>query len=350
MATVEPGLVTVVSPLFFSPPASLGETCYSTTSSMARDTENLPLKENKPATFRLCNVSSYTTEILELRAENPSFHVLFIPGNPGVVSFYKEFVERVYEMLEGSASITAIGHIGQTMKNWEQGKLFSLQEQIDHKVDFIKQEIQTTEVPLLLVGHSIGSYISLEVFRRTPEQIKYCIGLYPFLSLNKDSMSQRLIGKIAASQVLSVVLSSVVGALGFFPSVTTRFLVRRSVGKSWSATAVGVVCSHLLQYPTMRNILYMAKTEFEKLAEVPDWNFIREKVDQVAFLFGIDDHWGPISMLEEISKEVPGVPLTIEREGHTHGFCCTQVGSVWVADHIVSLIKHQFESKPLRSD
>lgn len=44
----------------------------------------------------------------------------------------------------------------------------------------------------------------------------------------------------------------------------------------------------------------------------------------------------------QISKEVPGVPLTIEREGHTHGFCCTQVGSVWVADHVVSLIKNQF--------
>lgn len=312
--------------------------------------ENLPLKQNNTATFRLCNVSSVTTELLEIRAENPLFHVVFIPGNPGVVSFYQEFVERVYEMLQGRASITAIGHIGHTMKNWEHGKLFSLQDQIDHKVDFIKQEIQTTDIPLLLVGHSIGSYISLEVFRRTAEQVKYCIGLYPFLSLNKDSLSQRLIGKIAASQVLSMVLSSVVGALGFFPSDFTRFIVRRSLGKSWTATAVGAVCSHLLQYHTMRNVLYMAKKEFEKLSEVPDWNFIRGKQDQVAFLFGIDDHWGPISMYEEILKEVPEVPLAIEREGHTHGFSCTWAGSIWVADHVASLIKHQFESKAMRSD
>ena len=79
---------------------------------------------------------SGTTEVLEIRSENPSLHVLIVPGNPGVVSiacyhafilfyffsvliynfilcgiagvitFYKDFVEFLYELLEGSASIT----------------------------------------------------------------------------------------------------------------------------------------------------------------------------------------------------------------------------------------------------
>ncbi|KAL5710463.1 hypothetical protein ACHQM5_021020 [Ranunculus cassubicifolius] len=280
-----------------------------------RENDTSPLKQrsNNTANLRLCNVSRFTSELLELKADNPSFHVLFIPGNPGVVSFYKEFVERVFEMLEGRASVTAIGHIGHTMKNWESGRLFSLQDQIDHKIDFIKQEIQTSEIPLLLVGHSIGSYISLEVFRRAPEQL------------------------------LSTILGSVVALLGFFPSYATRFFVRRSLGKSWSSTAVEALCSHLLKFHTVRNTLFMAKKEFEKFAEGPDWIFIRERQDQVAFLFGIDDHWGPLSLFEEISKEAPEVGLAIEREGHTHGFSCTVAGSVWVGDHVVGLIKQQFD-------
>lgn len=83
---------------------------------------------------------SYTTELLEIRADDPKFHVLFIPGNPGefcfifvrmcvvriffevvvelilrriifffnvgVVTFYKEFVESLYEVLGGHASVT----------------------------------------------------------------------------------------------------------------------------------------------------------------------------------------------------------------------------------------------------
>ncbi|KAF9597671.1 hypothetical protein IFM89_020551 [Coptis chinensis] len=387
--------------------------------------------------FRLCNVSGFTTELLELKAENPSFHVLVIPGNPGVVSFYKEFVERVYEMLEGCASVTAIGHIGHTRKNWECRRLFSLQDQIDHKVDYIKHEFQNTEIPLLLVGHSIGSYISLEVLRRSPEQVKYIIGLYPFLRLNKESLLQKLIGKTAASQVISTFLSSLVAMLGLFPSSVSRTLVKRSIGKSWSATAVEALCSHLLQKCVLgevnnfiRDAILVVVTKFQQhhnsvaiphIAECPfsdddrirkdtifNLPFIAEyrcsqakreeknKADElilvkqsctaqspsllacrssrldvhkrkprkIAFLFGIDDHWGPLAMFEQasgrgdlvmklcgyratISKQVPEVVLTIEREGHTHGFCCTEAGSVWVADHVVSLIKYQFQSKPI---
>jgi uncharacterized membrane protein YccF (DUF307 family) len=131
---------------------------------MGRD--QLDSKAKRPAHFRLCNVSryitisyvvvvyasfnsyyyfnclffglvSYNTELLEIRADDPKMHVLFIPGNPGkfgfillcvvvvvhlilitrirecllivtigVVTFYKDFVESLYEFLEGNVSIT----------------------------------------------------------------------------------------------------------------------------------------------------------------------------------------------------------------------------------------------------
>ncbi|KAK4767172.1 hypothetical protein SAY86_014922 [Trapa natans] len=68
------------------------------------------------ASFRLCNVSSYTTEVLEILSEDPALHVLFIPGNPGVVTFYKDFVESLYQLLGGTVSITAVGHISHSRK------------------------------------------------------------------------------------------------------------------------------------------------------------------------------------------------------------------------------------------
>ncbi|XP_028074992.1 lipid droplet-associated hydrolase isoform X3 [Camellia sinensis] len=162
--------------------------------------DNFPLISQKThANFRLCNVSSYTTNLLEIRAEDPSLHVLFIPGNPGVISFYTDFLENLYELLGGTASITAVGHISQTEKNWEHGRLFSLEEQIDHKIDFIKHELQNSEVPIILVGHSIGSYISIEMFRRSPEKVIYCIGLYPFLAVNTESSKQATIKRLATN-------------------------------------------------------------------------------------------------------------------------------------------------------
>ncbi|XP_028787478.1 lipid droplet-associated hydrolase-like [Neltuma alba] len=308
-------------------------------------TESLLSKTKKRANFRLCNVSSYTTELLEIRAEDPSFHVLFIPGNPGIITFYVDFIEFLYEQLGGNASITAIGHISHTMKDWERGRLFSLEEQINHKVAFIREELQNAGIPILLVGHSVGSYISIEVFKRSPEKVKYCIVLYPFLTLNHQSRKQTNIFKCARSPFISTAFSYTIALLGLLPTWAFEFLVRKSLGASWSANAVEAACSHLSKYHTMRNILFMAETEIEKLSETPDWAFIRERKTQLAFLYGVDDHWGPLEVHEELSRQVPDVTLTIERENHTHSFCCTEEGSLWVAQHVASLLKDQMTCK-----
>ncbi|KAF3605249.1 hypothetical protein DY000_02050882 [Brassica cretica] len=295
-----------------------------------------------PVTSRLSRVSEYLTLFLFLITEDPKFHVLFIPGNPGVVPFYKDFLESLYEFLDGNASITAIGQISQTSKDWEPGRLFSLQEQIDHKVGFIRQDMEGVKVPIILVAHSIGSYISLDILRKFSEKVVYCIGLYPFLTLNKQSTKQSLIGKLAASSVLSATASFLIASLRLLPVWAARRLVSNSLGASWSDTAVQATCTHLRQYHTMRNVLYMAMTEFRELAAEPDWDFMRENQSRLAFLFGIDDHWGPLQLFEEISKQAPGTSLSIEREGHTHAFCCTVAGSVWVAQHVATLIKNRF--------
>ncbi|XVE75888.1 hypothetical protein DITRI_Ditri12bG0128000 [Diplodiscus trichospermus] len=230
----------------------------------------------------------------------------------------------------------------QLYQNWDHGKLYSLQEQIDHKIEFIKA--QNIEVPLVLVGHSIGSYISLEMLRRLPKNAVYCIGLYPFLTLNLQSKAQSTIVKIAMSRVLSTVLGFIVASLGLLPRQVLRLIFKLSCGKSWSNTALEAACSHLSQYHIMRNVLFMAMTEFRKLSEIPDWEFMRENQDKIAFLYGIDDHWGPLQMFEEISKQASGIGLSIEREGHTHSFCCTEAGSIWVARHVASLIKTKLAS------
>ncbi|KAG7580904.1 Alpha/Beta hydrolase fold [Arabidopsis suecica] len=312
------------------------------TAEMEENQDKLMNEAKRPVNSRLCRVSGWMTEIMEIQAENPTFYVLFIPGNPGVVSFYKEFLESLYEFLDGNASVIAIGQISHTSKDWESGRLFSFQEQIDHKIDFIRQELESVKVPIILVGHSIGSYISLEILRKYSEKVVYCIGLYPFLTLNQQSTKQSLIGKLAASSVLSATASFLIASLRLLPMSAARLLVSNSIGASWSDTAVQATCTHLRQYHTMRNVLFMAKSEFRELAAEPDWDFMRENQSKLAFLFGIDDHWGPLQLFEEISKQAPGTSLAIEREGHMHGFCCTVAGSAWVAQHVATLIKNRF--------
>ncbi|KAJ4757521.1 alpha/beta-Hydrolases superfamily protein [Rhynchospora pubera] len=290
---------------------------------------------------RRCIISSFSVDLLEILSKKPSMHVFFIPGNPGIVSYYRDFIEDLFENLGGNASITAISHTAQGRKAVANGRLFSLQEQIDHKVDFIEQEMGTSVIPAVLVGHSIGAYIGLEVFKRMQQKVKVYVGLYPFLTLNKDSSTQSITGMVARSPILSGAVSLLVSLIGSLPARISETLVRRLLGPSWSFTAIDATCNHLLEYHTMRNVLYMAMTEFRELSAEPDWVFLRQKKDQIAFLFGDDDHWGPLTHFEEVSRQVPGIDLSIEREGLTHGFSCTVAGSIWVARYVADVIRNK---------
>ncbi|THG12104.1 hypothetical protein TEA_027196 [Camellia sinensis var. sinensis] len=291
---------------------------------------------------------------------------------------------------------------------------------------------------------------ALEKFNAPVYCVPNCISVVP-------NVFQFVVFIIFRSPILSAAVSSVVGLLGLLPTRASRFLVTKSVGKSWSTTAVDALCTHVLQalskirtegaavfeflvlhsfdfYHVIRNVLFLAMTEFKKLSETPDWTFMRGKQSRIAFLFGVGDHWGPLQMFDEyavnltlpvavhltaqhtqsdlqlspsclnsvyfvttnlsfkltrvsgltsfqtgllkllgqwalasshayesfplallhslaqwsasmvenklISKNVPDVALAIEREGLSHAFSCTKAGSLWVAQHVASLIKN----------
>ncbi|XP_068342269.1 uncharacterized protein [Pyrus communis] len=310
---------------YIRPRASYRLYCGSREMGEQENSESEAIRVKRRATFRICNVSSFTTEILEIPADNPALHVLVIPGNPGVVSFYKDFVESLYELLDGTASVT--------------GKILVF------VVCYYSLSVSESVKNMLICLHSCVYHQLLGIYltpKRTGsmEGCSHCKNklIIRWTSSNRSCKIMKFL--YYWSRILSVVLSLIVALLGLFPIRLLSLIVTTFLGKLWSATAIEATCSHLVKYHTMRNVLFMAMTEFRKLSATPDWAFMRGNQHKIAFLFGIDDHWGPLQMFEEISKQVPDVALSIEREGHTHAFGCTEAGSLWVAEHVAGLIKN----------
>eukprot|EP01018_Ginkgo_biloba_P023984 Gb_25743 [translate_table: standard] len=99
--------------------------------------------------LRLPKVVGEMTEILEFHAEEPCLQVLFIRGNLGMVFFYRDYTETVYQLLGEKGSVTEIRHTAHTQEDWEDGILFSFQEQIGHKIEFIKEKLLPRDIPIL---------------------------------------------------------------------------------------------------------------------------------------------------------------------------------------------------------
>ena len=115
--------------------------------------------------------------------------IYFITGNPGLILYYKPFLSTLHSSL-GSYSSTnsARFHIcGHSLRGFEfqddqnvtpPEKPYSLAEQIDFQEDLLYSHIRshrarTGNTPkVILMGHSVGAYILLELIKNHPKRIE----------------------------------------------------------------------------------------------------------------------------------------------------------------------------------
>ncbi|XP_029451855.1 lipid droplet-associated hydrolase isoform X2 [Rhinatrema bivittatum] len=126
------------------------------------------------------------TEVLKLgpwkdlwREKSPNLLFLIVPGNPGIVGYYRTFMQALYFGLNQQYPVWAISHAGhcvppRSMSMTEDTDvkeiedIFGLNGQIEHKLYFLKKNVPK-DMKLVLIGHSIGCYIILELMKRAPE-------------------------------------------------------------------------------------------------------------------------------------------------------------------------------------
>jgi hypothetical protein len=153
-----------------------------------RSTSRLPLSQpsaNKMSSARPENSQNPARISFHPISEDPSasHHLIyFITGNPGLISYYNTFFQTLHELFTSSpVSNSDIFHIhGQSLAGFEDAASesftttpYSLEDQISLSLS----TLQSLYIPLgpkkhqlytsiILIGHSVGSYILLELINR----------------------------------------------------------------------------------------------------------------------------------------------------------------------------------------
>jgi pimeloyl-ACP methyl ester carboxylesterase len=147
-------------------------------------------------------IDSFLSEDVFLRIpENKSAQrgardiILFIPGNPGLLGYYDDFLSSlsVFSPLKdfliagfslGGFDVSASAHSEairglQYPPDSPNGPIYGLRDQVDltyRRVDALVSSLRQAEsrndgaVRVILIGHSVGAYIALEVIRRLHEE------------------------------------------------------------------------------------------------------------------------------------------------------------------------------------
>jgi hypothetical protein len=217
-------------------------------------------------TVKTILIPSISKISFEPKSSDPSaaHHLIyFVTGNPGLISYYSTFLATLHQLLVDQTDSSDVYHVyGQSLAGFEDTTVstetrttpYSLEEQISLILVAIQHQNSAYQnyKTITLIGHSVGSYIVLEVVQRlrkssSPVNITAGILLFPTVTHIAKSPNGVKLTALAsipgfpqrASQVAKALIWLVpetmlrwlVGVVTRMPqdaaTVTTRFLKSR---------------------------------------------------------------------------------------------------------------------------
>lgn len=123
-----------------------------------------------------------STPARDKEVDDQEYLLFMITGNPGLISYYEPFLSTLNTLLSSSPSRFYISgyslagfNSSQKGLQGDSSSLVGLQEQVDHierklfeQVDALRDSIGHRQVcpKVILIGHSVGAYILLELIRQ----------------------------------------------------------------------------------------------------------------------------------------------------------------------------------------
>ena len=172
-----------------------------------------------------------TPDEVFLPSKSPSLAtttVFLITGNPGCIGYYHSYLSLLSDLL----SKHSVDVYGVSLKNFvrDQGPVLGLQGQISYieaalcnyvKSQRARKKLDDTDPPtrIILVGHSVGAFIGLEVLQRTRRRehkdrshanthITGYIGLWPTVTHISKSRSGKKVTVRLSNSITSSILTT----------------------------------------------------------------------------------------------------------------------------------------------
>lgn len=247
--------------------------------------------------------------------------LVVIPGNPGEIQYYEEFMRLLYDHFEEQVTICGVSHAGhhkllpgmQFPPLQENANLYDLQAQILHKIEFLRRFVGVDR-EVILVGHSIGAYIAMQVMKREPRlKCEKAILLFPvFERMIHTEHAQAVVKSFHRWQTPIMLL---VNLISFTPHSIKRWICSLLHGQPH----LGEATASYLSKHALQSSWFMAKDEFDKVDKRDD-SFIKRSWRLLSFYYGARDHWCPLEYFEEMKKDHPQCDLTLCDRDIEHAF------------------------------
>lgn len=267
--------------------------------------------------------------------------IVIIPGNPGLVDFFEHMAVELSELT--CLPVMGISHTGHlfTDNSYDSWDSIGLADQIAHKIKFLEEHLQTDadlaeridkEVPLniVLVGHSIGCYVILEVLgairKDLKSKIKKCFLLFPAVErMSETPNGKKLTFLTRFFSRIWLLVSYLITCLPQFihsKLIDVFFFQRhkayvRKSNDDLVHNACSVVSQMCKSYSCARSMIHMAKDEMDHV-KLLNTQLVRENSHLLLFYYGTIDKWAPISFYYEMKQLIDDGNVNNQEENNNN--------------------------------
>ncbi|XP_047108318.1 lipid droplet-associated hydrolase-like [Schistocerca piceifrons] len=264
--------------------------------------------------------------------------VLLIPGNPGLIGYYKEFLDTVYKNLK--MPLCVISHAGHELPTGsvtavDGQQSYDLDFQTQHKIEFINKYVPSN-IRLYLVGHSIGCKIILNMLKNEDidKRVVKCYLLFPTVERMAESPNGKFLTKFVLPIVPIILFLSWIFTL--FPSKIQYCLLYLYFLIRGSGSDASDVTRQLINPQILRNVFSLADDEMNTVQEL-DHHVVDLHKDKLFFYYGATDNWTPVSYFEQLLKLHPNVKAQLCSNNFEHAFVLSSANEVGM--YVSELIK-----------
>lgn len=274
---------------------------------------------------------------------------VFFPGNPGALGFYSTLIKAVRDRSEGPLHVCAIGHAGHAPHHKGSRKV-SLEDQVDHKIAVLRALypwIEDDDSEVFVSGHSVGSYVGLQVMARWPEvNWSAFFGLCPtVVHIATSPNGQRLTPLLSSAPLRTVVVAGV----GVVTAAVRLLLPRRAlfwIVKRAMKNDCPDVDDHFvpLAYDVIdpfavENLLHMACDEMHSIKGVaPIQHLIDSHGKHMHFVLSPVDEWCHGDIVDQMHELFPEAKFHTMPQHVGHAFCLSHDAVNQVLAHVVPLL------------
>ncbi|XP_075549625.1 lipid droplet-associated hydrolase-like isoform X2 [Dermacentor variabilis] len=221
--------------------------------------------------------------------------------------------------------------------------LYSCDGQIGHKMAFIKQYIPSG-TPLILVGHSIGCHMVLEILKRAPDlNVRKAFLLFPAIESLDACPRVGLINPLIT--YLRPLTVAALSTLRLLPRSVQNLLIRFYIYIATACTTPHRTSLNGAQNyfrPECLMACFVFTRDIIQNVRERDDATIGRHADKLVVYYGQNDHWSPVEYYDDLRRTFPEADVRLCDRGFRHAFVLDRsvdVGSMvrgWIEPLLLS--------------